>query len=107
MKKLVIAAALVVFSMATQANTFSEKQQSKLIKEHQEAVAAYAEKNGKQIPEIQDYEYGMKIDVAKFVRRSQDPRNCKVYSRLMTYENSQGVLKTLRYSMVAQCINNK
>lgn len=106
MKKLVVAA-LVVFSMATQASTFSEKRQSTLIQEHQEAVAAYAERNGKQIPEIQDYKYGMKIDVAKFVRRSQDPLTCKVYSRLMTYEDSQGALKTLRYSMVSQCINNK
>lgn len=107
MKKFVVTAAFIVFSMTAQANTYSESVQAKSIQEHQEAVAAYAVKNGKQVPEIQDYKYGMKIDVAKFVRRSQDPNNCKVYSRLMTYEDSHGELKTLRYSMAAQCINNK
>lgn len=78
MKKLIIAAALVVFSMASQANTFSESKQLQYINDHQTAVAKYAEKNGKPMPEIQDYKYGMKIDVAKFVRQSQDPRTCQV-----------------------------
>ena len=107
MKKLIIAAALVVFSVASQANTFSESKQLQYTKEHQTAVAKYAEKNGKPMPEIQDYKYGMKIDVAKFVRQSQDPRTCQVYPRLMTFEDSQGTLKTVRYSMYSQCINNK
>lgn len=53
-------------------------------------MAKYAEKNGKPMPEIQDYKYGMKIDVAKFVRQSQDPRTCQVYPRLMTFEDSYG-----------------
>lgn len=52
MKKLIIAAALVVFSVASQANTFSESKQLQYTKEHQTAVAKYAEKNGKPMPEI-------------------------------------------------------
>lgn len=107
MKKLIVTAALVIFSVTAQANTYSEMRQLQLIQEHQKAVAAYAEKNGKPMPDIQDYKYGMKIDVAKFVRQSQDPRNCSVYPRLMTFEDSQGTLKTFRYSMFATCVNNK
>ena len=41
MKKLIIAAALVVFSVASQANTFSESKQLQYTKEHQTAVAKY------------------------------------------------------------------
>ncbi|MHA6164088.1 DUF2790 domain-containing protein [Pseudomonas sichuanensis] len=107
MNKLIITAALVVFSMASQASTFSEERQLQYIQEHQSAVATYAEKNGKPMPEVQDYKYGMKIDVAKFVRQSRDPRTCQVYPRLMTFEDSEGTLKTVRYSMYSQCINNK
>ncbi|MNO38335.1 hypothetical protein D3C76_284370 [compost metagenome] len=107
MKKLIIAALCVVVSTAAQANTLSEQRQLQFIQEHQQAVAAYAEKNNKPMPEIEDYRYGMKIEVAKFVRQSQDPRNCSIYPRLMTFEDAGGALKTLRYSMAAQCINNK
>ena len=102
MKKLIIAAALVVFSVASQANTFSESKQLQYTKEHQTAVAKYAEKNGKPMPEIQDYKSGMKIDVAKFVRQSQDPRTCQVYPRLMTFEDSQGRSRLF----VTRCIRN-
>lgn len=59
------------------------------------------------MPEIVDYRYGMKIDVEKFVRQSQDPRTCQIYSRLMSYEDPQGELKTIRYSVFSQCPNNK
>lgn len=107
MKKIIVAAALVMFSMVSQASTFSEKRQLEYIQQHQAAVAKYAEKNGKPMPEIQDYKYGMKIDVAKFVRQSQDPHTCRVYSRLMTFEDSQGTLKTVRYSLYSQCANDK
>lgn len=87
MKKLIVAAALVFCSMTSQATTFSEKKQMEYIQEHQSAVAAYAKKNNKPMPEIVDYKYGMKIDVEKFVRQSQDPRTCQIYSRLMSYED--------------------
>lgn len=107
MKKLIVAAALVFCSMTSQATTFSEKKQMEYIQEHQSAVAAYAKKNNKPMPEIVDYKYGMKIDVEKFVRQSQDPRTCHIYSRLMSYEDPQGELKTIRYSVFSQCPNNK
>ena len=107
MKQLIIEAALAVLPIVSQATTFSEKKQLQYIQEHQNAVASYAAKNNKPIPEIQDYKYGMKIDVAKFVRQSQDPRTCEVYQRLMTYEDSRGELNTIRYSLFSQCVNNK
>ncbi|WP_449434686.1 DUF2790 domain-containing protein [Pseudomonas putida] len=107
MKRIIIVAAVFVFSLAAQASAFSDKKQLEYLLAHQKAVATYAEKNGKPMPEVQDYKYGMKIDVAKFVRQSQDPRDCSVYPRLMSFEDAQGRLKTVRYSMVSHCINNK
>ncbi len=52
MKKLIIAAALAVLPIVSQATTFSEKKQLQYIQEHQNAVASYAAKNNKPIPEI-------------------------------------------------------
>ena len=107
MKKFTAVAGLIVFSSASQASTSFEEKQAQYIQEHQTAVANYAAKIGKPMPEVEDYRYGMKIDVAKFVRQSQDPRTCQVFPRLMTFEDSLGTLKTVRYSMYSQCINNK
>ena len=72
MKKLIIAAALVVFSVASQANTFRE-QAASIHQGTPDRSGQVRGENGKPMPEIQDYKYGMKIDVAKFVRQSQDP----------------------------------
>lgn len=105
MKKSLAATALALFSSLTLANT-PDLREKKLFEEHQSAVAAYAERNGKPMPEIEDFRYGMKIDVARYVRQSRDPRNCEIYPRLMTYEDSAGTLRTVRYRVHAQCTNN-
>lgn len=106
MKRLV-AAVLIMSSTYSWGTAFPKERQPEYIQEHQAAVQRYAQAQGKVVPKVEDYTYGMNIDVAKLVRLSQDPRTCQVYPRLMTFEDTQGTLKTLRYSVLSQCINNK
>jgi len=105
MHKSIVISALALFSSLALANT-PELREQRSFEEHQTAVSAYAERIGKPMPEIEDFRYGMKIDVARYVRQSRDPRNCEIYPRLMTYEDSAGTLRTLRYRVLAQCTNN-
>ncbi|QXH58721.1 DUF2790 domain-containing protein [Pseudomonas maumuensis] len=102
-----LTAALLALSLSTQASGFSRLDSEQLLADHQQAVEAYAAKRAKPVPEIVDYRYGMKLDVARLVRQSGDPRTCEVVPRLMTFEDSQGTLRTVRYVVQSQCINNK
>lgn len=102
-----LTAALLALSLSTQASGFSRLDSEQLLADHQQAVAAYAAKQAKPMPEIVDYRYGMKLDVARLVRQSGDPRTCEVVPRLMTFEDGQGTLRTVRYAVQSQCINNK
>ncbi|MDW9406046.1 DUF2790 domain-containing protein [Pseudomonas soli] len=78
-----LTAALLALSLSTQASGFSRLDSEQLLADHQQAVAAYAAKQAKPMPEIVDYRYGMKLDVARLVRQSGDPRTCEVVPRLM------------------------
>lgn len=44
-----------------------------------------------------DYQYGMQLDIARGISRSEIADACKVVPTLMTYEDSQGICHTLRY----------
>lgn len=107
MLRLTLSAALLALSLSAQATGFTSQSIEQLLQDHQQAVAAYAAERAKPMPEIVDYRYGMRLDVANLVRQSADPRTCSVAPRLMTYEDSQGTLRTVRYVMQSQCINNK
>ncbi|HEX8544683.1 MAG TPA: DUF2790 domain-containing protein [Pseudomonas sp.] len=73
------------------------------VKEHQRKVANYAAGQNKVLPEIIEYEYGMKLDIVQVILLAPDPRACKVIPQLMTYEDSAGELKTLRYPILSDC----
>ncbi|GFM79973.1 hypothetical protein PSCICN_06650 [Pseudomonas cichorii] len=73
-------------------------------REHQIKVEDYADRTKKSVPEIQDYVYGMKLDIARVVIKTPVPKNCGVNSKLMTYENSKGELNTLRYKVLSDCV---
>ncbi|MDH0733065.1 DUF2790 domain-containing protein [Pseudomonas sichuanensis] len=107
MLRLTLSAALLALSLSAQATGFTTRPNEQLLEDHQQAVAAYAAERAKPMPEVVDYRYGMRLDVARLVRQSADPRDCNVVPRLMTYEDSQGTLRTVRYVMQSQCINNK
>lgn len=74
-----------------------------VIKNHQEAIVKYAEKNSKIVPKVIEYKYGMKLDVARVVRMSPELKECKIVPQLMTYEDSKGNLNTLQYKVMSAC----
>ena len=101
-KSLVFAMA-VVAPVASYAFSNEGPAVKNLIKDHQEAILEYAEKNKKTVPIVIDYKYGMKLDVARIVRMSPELKECKVVPQLMTYEDSRGDLNTLQYKIMSGC----
>lgn len=107
MRRMTLSAILLALSLSAQASGFNDSRSQQLLDEHQRAVAAYAAERATPVPEIVDYRYGMPLEVARLVRQSGDPRTCEVVPRLMTFEDRQGTLRTVRYVAQSQCINNK
>ncbi|GAB3389109.1 DUF2790 domain-containing protein [Azotobacter armeniacus] len=53
-----------------------------------------------QMPEVRDYRYGMRLDIAKVIAMEYfppEPDFCGVIPAQMTYEDSMGDLKAIRY----------
>lgn len=47
-----------------------------------------------------DYQYGMQLDIARLISRSDIANKCNVVPALMTYADLQDVSHTLRYSLM-------
>ncbi|MCD5992380.1 DUF2790 domain-containing protein [Pseudomonas sp. CDFA 602] len=78
-----------------------------IIKDHQASVQKYATTHNKPMPAITEYKYGVKLDVAKVIRKSPDTQSCRVMPKLMTYEDSKGELKTVQYQILSGCRNSQ
>lgn len=53
-----------------------------------------------QMPQVRDYSYGMRLDIAEVVAMEYfppEPDFCGVIPAQMTYEDSMGELNTIRY----------
>jgi len=70
------------------------------------AMEQYAAERGKAAPVVKDYEYGMKLDVVKIVSVVKPQPACAVVPTAMTYEDSNGQLNTLKYSVAGACRNS-
>lgn len=93
-----------VTPIASYAFAPSDHQVRGLVNEHQAIVQEHAAREQKPLPPIVEYRYGMKLDIAKVVRVSPDPKACGTSSpRLMSYEDSSGELKTVQYKAVSGC----
>ena len=77
-----------------------------MMERNEQAMAAYAEKNGKPAPQVQVYRYGMDLDIAKVVNVTPPIRACNPVPSRMTYEDSSGTLTTLEYQVMGVCRNN-
>ncbi|MDZ4020596.1 DUF2790 domain-containing protein [Pseudomonas sichuanensis] len=71
------------------------------------ATADYAQSVKKPMPELEDYTYGMNLDIGKLVYVSPSVRYCGNLSSMMTYEDSQGELHMVRYLVKGECINSR
>lgn len=71
-----------------------------------EAAADYAQRVKKPKPQLEDYAYGINVDVGKLVYVSPSLRYCGNVISMMTYEDSKGVLHMVRYLVKCECINS-
>ncbi len=79
---------------------------AQMMERNQQAMIAYAEKNGRPAPVVQTYRYGMKLDIAKVVNVTPPIRSCNPVPSRMTYEDSSGKLNTVEYQVMGVCRNN-
>ncbi|MBD9483748.1 DUF2790 domain-containing protein [Pseudomonas sp. PDM14] len=85
----------------------SEKSVNEIEARSLQAVQRYAEQMGKAVPQPIDYSYGMKLDVAKVIYMTPAVKHCGNVGKLMTYEDSNGELYTIRYLAQGYCQNTK
>lgn len=95
-----------VLSLGALAEGGGDRTFALMMERNEKAMAAYAIKNGQPVPEVQTYRYGMDLDIAKVVNVTPPVRSCNVVPSRMTYEDSNGKLKTLEYQVVGVCQNN-
>ncbi|WP_339526143.1 DUF2790 domain-containing protein [Pseudomonas sp. EL_65y_Pfl2_R96] len=67
------------------------------------AMEQYAASQGKPAPVVKDYAYGMKLDVVKVVSVVRPQDACTAVPTAMTYEDSQGQLNTIKYTVAGDC----
>lgn len=99
-KAFFVFSALTVISSLAVAEGGGDRVYGRMIQENQKTMEQYALKNGKAIPEVVHYEYGMNLDVKKVVSVTPTDKNCSVAPSRMTYEDSSGKLNTVEYRVM-------
>ncbi len=72
-----------------------------------EIMRKYAIENNKIEPMVVDYKYGMEIDVARLIHQTRDIEVCGNFKKIMSYEDSQGELHSVRYTQLGDCPSNR
>lgn len=72
-----------------------------------QATERYAQSVKKPMPELEDYTYGMNLDVGKLVYVSPNVRYCGNVKSMMAYEDSKGELHMVRYLVKGECVNSR
>lgn len=107
MFKLLFASLVLSLPLAAQANSPDHSLPEKTAQAWRETVQQFADKAGKPAPQIAEYSYGMRLDVAQVKFQSPLGKTCDVVPRLMIYEDSQGTLKAVRYQAMSECRANQ
>lgn len=99
--------ALAVVLLSSTQLAFSKSSVEQVSQKYQEQNAEitqkYAIKNNKKEPIVVDYKYGMKIDVAKLIHQTRNIETCGNFKKIMSYEDSQGKLHSVRYTKLGSC----
>ncbi|KPG72657.1 DUF2790 domain-containing protein [Pseudomonas libanensis] len=103
--KVALGVLTAVLSLAALAEGGGDRTFAQVMERNEKAMAAYALKNGKPVPEVQAYRYGMELDIAKVVNVTPPVRSCNAVPSRMTYEDSSGKLNTLEYQVMGVCRN--
>ena len=103
--KVIAALAAMVVSSATLAEGGADRVYGRMIQANEQAMQEYAAANGKNPPEVIHYRYGMKLDIARVVATTSTDSSCNVMPAQMTYEDSKGLLNTIKYNVMGVCRN--
>lgn len=104
--KLSIAALVLSMSSLAMAEGGGDRTFERAMKENERAMAAYAAKQGKEAPVVEDYTYEKKLDIKKVVNVTPPIKSCDVVPSRMTYEDSAGKLNTIEYNVLGVCRTN-
>jgi hypothetical protein len=94
---------VMTMSMNVLAEGGGDRTFEKMFKANTQAMEQYAARLGKPAPVVEDYRYGMTLDVVKVVSVVRPAKGCSVAPAAMTFEDSRGQLKTLRYLVAGEC----
>lgn len=96
-----------VGALAISSSAFAEgggdKAFEKMMAANTQAMEQYAISQGKSAPVTKQYEYGMKVDVVKVVSVVRPAKVCAVVPAAMTYEDPEGQLNTITYTVAGDC----
>lgn len=98
--------AVMALSLNALAEGGGDKTFERAVSANTKAMEQYAANQGKPAPVMKDYKYGMKLDVVKVVSIVQPQASCAAVPTVMTYEDSQGQLNTIRYTVGGECRGN-
>ncbi|MGE8190413.1 DUF2790 domain-containing protein [Pseudomonas sp. NPDC086278] len=101
--KLMAVTGLMAASLNVLAEGGGDKTFERMLSANDKAMEQYAANQGKPAPVVKNYEYGMKLDVVKVVSVVRPQVDCAVVPTAMTYEDSQGQLNTIKYSVAGEC----
>ncbi|WP_460145350.1 DUF2790 domain-containing protein [Pseudomonas sp. S2_A02] len=96
-------AGVMAMSLNVLAEGGGDRTFEKMLSANAKAMEQYAANQGKPAPVVKDYEYGMKLDVVKVVSVVRPQVACAVVPTAMTYEDSQGQLNTIKYTVAGDC----
>lgn len=103
--KLMTFAGVLAMSLNVFAEGGGDRTFERALSANTKAMEQYAASQGKPAPLVQNYEYGMKLDVVKVVSVVRPPAVCAVVPTAMTYEDSKGQLNTIKYTVAGDCRN--
>lgn len=96
-----IAIAILAASSAVMAEGGGDRVYGQMLQKNQQAMEQYAIKNGKAMPEIVHYKYGVDLDIEKVVSVTPTAaKYCGLVPSRMTYEDSSGKLITIEYQVL-------
>ncbi|WP_312830664.1 DUF2790 domain-containing protein [Pseudomonas rhodesiae] len=101
--KISVFIALAFASQFINAQTQSKIDVERVERANKVALENYASKVGEPVPEVKDYVYGMKLDVAKTIHVSPPVKYCGNVDSYMSYQDSQGKLHSIRYILQGDC----
>ena len=95
--------------LAISSSVFAEgggdKAFEKMMAANTKAMEQYAINQGHNAPIPKQYEYGMKVDVVKVISVVRPAKVCAVVPAAMTYEDPEGQLNTIIYTVAGDCRN--